>query len=99
MKNRSLVLALLLVPTACSLPIGQANMSGTNNNNACCNLKEFIVISNNGKGENTVVSSRPSASNSPTATPSDSFLPIPISTPTPTASPTVSVSPSPSPSS
>ena len=97
MKMRYFLFAIFLLP-ACHVPIGQANMSGTNNNNACCNLKEFIVISNNGKGENTVVSSRPSASTSPSPTPSDSFLPIPISTPRPTASPTVSVSPSPSPS-
>ena len=90
MKNRSLALALLLVPTACNLPIGQANMSGVSNNNACCDVKEFIVISNS-----ISVTASPSSSSVPTATPSQSFLPIPISTPSP--SPTVSVSVSPSP--
>ena len=95
MKNRSLVLALLLIPTACNVPIGQANMSGVSNNNACCNVKEFIIISNSvTTNSSPSVKVSPSDSSTPTATPSDSFLPIPISTP----SPTVSVSPSASPS-
>lgn len=100
MKSRFLVLAILLATTGCHVCVGQANMSGISNN-ACCGVKEFIVVSGDNKGENNVVNQNPSpvVSTSPTSSPTSSPVntyTLPSSTPTTPVS-SSSVSPLPSP--
>lgn len=92
MYKRLLIVGFFLLLPACSVCVGQANMAGINNN-ACCSTKEMTVISNNSRGENTIVNQNPSSSPNPTSTPVSL---IPVATGLPSPNPTISPSPVPS---
>jgi len=92
-KNLLILAAILFLPTACNVCVGQANVGGVNNN-ACCSTKELVIISKDNKGENTIVNQNPSASPVPSVSPSSGVVVLPSSTSTPLPIPSQTPSPS-----
>lgn len=84
MKIRFLILALLLMPVACHVCVGQANISGSGvTNNACCSVNGFVSVANDSKGvtvQNSqnppiIASQSPVSSVTPSPVPTHSIIP------------------------